>query len=97
MIVDMHSHYIPLGAVAAAGADVATVERGNDGRYTFRAADQVLTLDPQLFELERQRAGLRRQGLDRRTLMLPPFALLYELPAAAGRRWARAVNDATAA
>jgi aminocarboxymuconate-semialdehyde decarboxylase len=97
MIIDMHSHYIPLDAVAAAGADVATVERGDDGRYTFRAAGQTLTLDPQLFELERQRADLRRAGLDRRTLMLPPFALLYELPAAAGPRWAQAVNEATAA
>jgi aminocarboxymuconate-semialdehyde decarboxylase len=97
MIIDMHSHYIPLDAVAAAGAEVATVERRSDGRYTFRAAGQALTLDPRLFELERQRADLRRQGLDRRTLMLPPFALLYELPADAARRWARAVNEATAA
>jgi aminocarboxymuconate-semialdehyde decarboxylase len=97
MIIDMHSHYIPLAAVAAAGADVATVERQCDGRYTFRAVGQSLTLDPQLFELERQRADLRNSGLDRRTMMLPPFALLYELPALAGRRWARAVNDTTAA
>lgn len=97
MFIDMHSHYIPLEAVAAAGADVAAVARGDDGRYTFRSGGGALTLDPQLFELDRQRADLRRQGLDRRTLMLPPFALLYELPPDAGRRWARAVNEATAA
>jgi aminocarboxymuconate-semialdehyde decarboxylase len=97
MIIDMHSHYIPLDAVAAVGPDVVAVERAADGGYTFRAGAASLHLEPQLFDLERQRADLRRQGLDRRTLMLPPFALLYELPAEAGRRWARAVNDATAA
>jgi aminocarboxymuconate-semialdehyde decarboxylase len=97
MIIDMHSHYIPLDAVAAVGPDVVAVERATDGGYVFRAGAASLHLEAQLFDLELQRTDLRRQGLDRRTLMLPPFALLYELPAEAGRRWARAVNDATAA
>jgi aminocarboxymuconate-semialdehyde decarboxylase len=97
MIIDMHSHYIPLAAVAAVGPDVVAVERAADGGYIFRAGAASLHLEAQLFDLERQRADLRRQGLDRRTMMLPPFALLYELPSAAGQRWARAVNDATAA
>src|SRR5215212_2294651 len=97
MIIDMHSHYIPLDAVAAVGPDVVAVTRTADGGYTFRAGNSALTLDARLFDLELQHADLRRQGLDRRTMMLPPFALLYELPVADGVRWARAVNDATAA
>lgn len=97
MITDLHSHYFPLEAVRQLpDAPVQVTELG-DGTYRLVANGHAFTLDRSLFELDQQRSDLRRQGLDARNLMPPPFTLLYELPPDDGVRWSRALNDAMAA
>jgi aminocarboxymuconate-semialdehyde decarboxylase len=96
MVVDLHSHYVPLEA--ANGADVGiSLEPQADGEVAFSTPHQQMSLEGQLFDLDMQRAELERQRLDRRMLSVPPFCFQYELPAKAGVRWARAMNDGIAA
>lgn len=96
MIIDLHSHYVPAEALREADVPV-TVEPLEDGTYRFAAGTIDWALEAQLTDLGRQLDDLRRQRLDRRILCLPPFTLLYELPAEDGLRWARAANDGMAA
>ena len=77
MIVDLHSHYLPPQAADAADLPV-TLDALSDGERRFAALGHDMTLEAELFDLERQRAALRRQGLDRRILAPPPFSVLYE-------------------
>ncbi len=56
-----------------------------------------LAISRELFDLDLQQTALRRQRLDRRTLIPPPYTILYELEGDAGIRWARVLNDGIAA
>jgi aminocarboxymuconate-semialdehyde decarboxylase len=56
-----------------------------------------MELERGLFDLDEQRQVRRRQRLDRRSLMVPPFTALYELSDEQGMAWSRALNDAIAA
>ena len=96
MIIDLHSHYFPLDAVRSGGMDVA-VSDGADGSLIVRAADHKLDIDRDLVDLRAQHDALTRQRLDRRTLMPPPYTILYELEGDTGLHWARMLNDGTAA
>ncbi len=92
MVVDLHSHYIPMDA--ANGADVGIqFERGDDDDVLLFAPSQEMSLEGHLFDLELQRADMHHQRLDRRMLVIPPFCFQYELPAELGARWSRALND----
>ncbi|HVX30049.1 MAG TPA: amidohydrolase family protein, partial [Nitrolancea sp.] len=95
MIIDLHSHYFPLDVLRGSPDGPAKIleETADSIRLSF--AGSTLSLEWDLFDLERQLAALRRQRLDRRVLAPPPFTILYELPAADGIAWARAVNDGT--
>lgn len=97
MIVDLHSHYIPPQAVRDVPGVPVELEQLAGGRYRFVARGNAFILDQALFDLESQVRDARRQGLDARALAVPPFALLYELPAEAGIAWSRALNDGIAA
>jgi aminocarboxymuconate-semialdehyde decarboxylase len=97
MIVDLHSHYVPLDAIRAMEGSPAQVTEAEDGsvHVTFRGRE--LPLAAELISVERQVAALHRQQLTRRVLQPPPFTILYELPADAGLQWSRALNDGIAA
>ncbi len=96
MIVDLHSHFFPLDAVRASDLDVAVAEQP-DGEFAVRVGSHRLEISRELCDLDLQRAALQRQRLDRRTLIPPPYTVLYEIEGDAGIRWARLLNDGIAA
>lgn len=96
MIIDLHSHYFPLSAVERLPSGSVAVSKQTDGSYRFEAGGHVFPLATGLIDLETQISDLQRRGLDQRTLMVPPFTVLYELPAAEGVRWSQALNDGIA-
>lgn len=98
MITDLHSHYLPLDALEALGAE-SPIRPESDAGVEIRLSllGRSLVLERGVFDLDEQRRALARQRLDRRALMVPPFTALYELPDAQGIAWARSLNDATAA
>lgn len=93
MIIDLHSHYFPLGVLRPFTDGPAKIVEESSDSITMSFAGSTLTLDLDLFDLDRQIDAMRRQRIDRRALMLPPFTILYELPVREGTSWARAVND----
>jgi aminocarboxymuconate-semialdehyde decarboxylase len=94
MIADLHCHFFPARAAGAAGTPVAVTAEGDGYRYT--AGQTSMLLDAGLLDLELQIEDMRRQGVGRRALAIPPFTLQYELSPADGVRWARAINDGIA-
>jgi aminocarboxymuconate-semialdehyde decarboxylase len=96
MVIDLHSHFIPLDAANAADAGIR-FERDDGGDVRLIAAHQQMSLERQLFDRDLQMADMERQRLDRRMLVIPPFCFQYELPAELGARWARGLNDGVAA
>lgn len=97
MIVDLHSHYVPLDAVQAALGEQVQVQAGADSGRRLTIGGQTLPLARELTDVPGLIALADRQGLDRRILAVPPFCFLYELPPDLGVRWARALNDGIAA
>jgi aminocarboxymuconate-semialdehyde decarboxylase len=95
VIVDLHSHYLPLSAVRAMDTPIP-VQEGADGVLQLRMGGHAHALSDELTSLERQRETMVRQGLDQKVLAIPPFLFQYELPATAGLRWSRLVNDGIA-
>lgn len=95
MVVDLHSHYVPLDAANDADAGIK-LERLDGGEVRFTATGQQMTFEGQLFDLDLQLSDMGRQRLDRRMLVIPPFCFQYELPSEIGIRWARALNDGVA-
>lgn len=95
MIVDIHSHFLPVETVRSLPVDVRFEER--DGVTHFidtHGHDFALT--GELIDLDAQRAAMARQRVNCRALVPPPFYLQYELPADQGVRWARGINDGIA-
>ncbi len=93
MVIDLHSHYFPLSEVWD-GNDlgIQVVANGDDG-YTVDVRGHSLDVSRELFEVDAQRSALIRQRLDRRTLMPPPYTILYELSGEDGLVWSRMLND----
>jgi aminocarboxymuconate-semialdehyde decarboxylase len=96
MAIDLHSHYFPLSVAERLPSDLVQHTTGRDGAHALDIAGHHLPLSRHLVDLDQQLADLERQRLTARTLMVPPFTLLYELEARTGARWARAVNEAIA-
>ncbi len=97
MVIDLHSHFFPLDSVRnATGLNVAVFEQP-DGSITVTVAGRPLAISPDLIELDIQRTALHDQRLDKRTLMPPPYTILYELDAEDGQVWSRAINDGISA
>ena len=95
MIVDLHSHYLPLSAVRGMDTPIP-VREGADGALQLVMGGHTHALSVELTDLERQRETMARQGLDQKVLAVPPFCFQYELPTAEGVRWSRMVNDGIA-
>jgi aminocarboxymuconate-semialdehyde decarboxylase len=95
VIVDLHSHYLPLSAVRAMDTPLP-VQEGANGALQLVMGGHTHALSEELTNLERQRETMARQGLDQKVLAIPPFLFQYELPAAEGVRWSRMVNDGIA-
>lgn len=96
MVIDLHSHYVPLEAANAANTGIRLTKMA-DGEVRFEARGQIMLLEAALFDLERQRADAARQRLEQRILTIPPFCFQYELPAGSGVSWAAHLNDGIAA
>src|SRR5688500_8696524 len=79
VIVDLHSHYLPLSAVRGADA-LIPVRVGADGTLQLVMGSHTHALSEELTDLERQRETMARQGLDQKVLAVPPFCFQYELP-----------------
>lgn len=93
MIIDLHSHFFPIAAVwHGSGLDVEVSENENDG-FSVVVGGHALDVSRDLIEPDIQRAALTRQRLDRRTLMPPPYTILYELPEVDGLVWSTLLND----
>ncbi len=95
MIVDLHSHYLPLSAVRGMDA-LIPVREGENGTLELVMGGHTHALSEELTDLERQRETMTRQGLDQKVLAVPPFCFQYELLATDGIRWSRMVNDGIA-
>lgn len=90
VIADLHCHIFPVEAAIRAGTSVA-IEPVNDG---YRVGG--VGLDAGLLDLGLQIEDMRRQGVARRALAIPPFTLRYDLPPEEGVRWARSINEGIA-
>jgi aminocarboxymuconate-semialdehyde decarboxylase len=95
MIVDLHSHYLPLSAVRGMNSPLP-VQEGANGALQLHMGGHTHTLSEELTNLERQREMMARQGLDQKVLAIPPFLFQYELRGEEGVRWSRMVNDGIA-
>jgi aminocarboxymuconate-semialdehyde decarboxylase len=96
VIVDLHSHYLPVAAGAVDGVGVR-IERQDGGSYSFADAGGHQTrLVPELTSTERQLEAMDRQGIDQKVLAVPPFCFQYELAPDQGLRWSRAINEGIA-
>jgi hypothetical protein len=73
MIVDMHAHYLPLDAARRVAGVPLAFERQPDGAFSVAAGGTRRVFGAGLFDLALQREVLRRQGLARRALSVPPF------------------------
>lgn len=93
----MHSHYFPLSVLDRLPDGPAAIVEAADGRRRLSAGGHAIPLGSDLFDLERQREAMQRQGLTHRTLIPPPFCLLYELPEDQGANWSSTLNDEMAA
>lgn len=95
MVIDLHSHYIPLAAANAAGTGIHLTLLA-DGDVRFESLGRIMLLEAALFDLELQREDAARQRLERRILTIPPFCFQYELPAGSGVSWATHINEGIA-
>ena len=99
MIVDLHSHYLPLGALHAereGPVELTGLDRVG-GRVAVRVDGQSMVLPVSLVDPDAQVADARIAGIDRRALQPPPFTILYELAPDRGLAWSRLLNDEIAA
>lgn len=94
MISDLHCHFFPAAAASQAGTSISLTPA--DGTWRMTSGNAVTMLDPELLDLQWHLAEMRRQGVERRALAVPPFLLQYALPSGEGARWARAINDGIA-
>lgn len=96
MIIDLHNHYFPLDIIEHFPDDIASATTRADGNALLSVNGHTLPLDRRLFDVEQQLADMHAQGIDGKSLMVPPFTFLYELPSDIGTQWSVAINDGIA-
>src|SRR6476469_3991998 len=97
MIVDLHSHYFPVDAMRGMDDFPVNTTDGPDNTVRLTLGGQTMTRPAQLFRLDLQIADMHRQQRARRSLLPPPFTILYELSPDQGVEWSRRMNDGIAA
>jgi aminocarboxymuconate-semialdehyde decarboxylase len=90
LITDLHCHIFPASAARRARTSIEVEPDGDGWRYT--SAGRSMELDQGLYDLDAQIEDMRRQGVARRALAIPPFTLSYHLPREEGIRWAAEIN-----
>lgn len=93
MIIDIHSHYLPRDAASADGPVQLTE---SSDHVLITALDHRYRAPVELLDPESQFRTDYGDALQGRTLLLPPFALLYELDSDAGTAWSRRLNESVA-
>jgi aminocarboxymuconate-semialdehyde decarboxylase len=99
MRIDMHAHYVPPKALEAIAHDATSygvhLETAAPGGQCA-CFNEGLTLRPflpRLFDLEERWQVMAQQGIDRQILSVWADLFGYGMPAAAGARWHRLLND----
>jgi aminocarboxymuconate-semialdehyde decarboxylase len=102
MRIDMHAHYVPPKALTAIEHDASAygvhLEKAATGG-TCACFNYGLTLRPflpRLLDLEERWDVMARQGIDQQLLSVWADLFGYGMPAAAGARWHRLLNDTLA-
>jgi aminocarboxymuconate-semialdehyde decarboxylase len=102
MRIDMHAHYVPPQALAAIEHDASSygvhLEKAVTGE-TCACFNYGLTLRPflpRLLDLAQRWDVMAQQGIDRQLLSVWADLFGYGMPAAAGARWHRLLNETLA-
>jgi aminocarboxymuconate-semialdehyde decarboxylase len=102
MRIDMHAHYVPPKALTAIEHDASSygvhLEKAATGD-TCACFNYGLTLRPflpRLLDLEERWDVMAQQGIDRQLLSVWADLFGYGMPAAAGGRWHRLLNETLA-
>lgn len=101
MRIDMHAHYVPPKALTAIEHDASYgvhLEKAVTGE-TCACFNYGLTLRPflpRLLDLEERWDVMAQQGIDRQLLSVWADLFGYGMPAAAGARWHRLLNETLA-
>jgi aminocarboxymuconate-semialdehyde decarboxylase len=102
MRIDMHAHYVPPKALTAIEHDASSygvhLEKAATGS-TCACFNYGLTLRPflpRLLDLEERWDVMAQQGIDRQLLSVWADLFGYGMPAAAGARWHRLLNETLA-
>jgi aminocarboxymuconate-semialdehyde decarboxylase len=96
MIVDIHSHYLPLAAGSSDRTGVR-IAHSDDGAAVFiDASGHQIGLTAELTDPINQLEKMDRQGLDQKVLAVPPFCFQYDLEPISGCNWSRALNEGIA-
>jgi aminocarboxymuconate-semialdehyde decarboxylase len=96
VIIDLHSHFLPLSAGFVESASVGIIPLDNGSAVFADAAGHRTELTAGLIEPQRQLEAMARQGVDVKTLAVPPFCFQYELDIAPAKVWSRALNEGIA-
>jgi len=93
MLVDMHNHLLPPGALAMLD-ELGLLARSVAGSLSILSGKGPGTaLATDLMDVDLQRKHLDNSGFTHASIMVPPFATLYNLPPAVTLRYAQAFND----
>jgi aminocarboxymuconate-semialdehyde decarboxylase len=94
--VDIHAHFLPTPVLSAFDRPdlIELKDPGETGRVTLRVLGEEMVLPAALLDPAELLADMDRRGIAKRYLSIPPFLLLYELPAQDAITWARQYNDA---
>jgi aminocarboxymuconate-semialdehyde decarboxylase len=99
MYIDIHAHYVPPRVLSVIERDaspygVQLIEAAGGGRCLhFTQGLTIRPFFPQLLDLEERWRAMAQAGVDRQILSVWADLFGYGLPAAAGARWHRLLND----
>ncbi|SHI53800.1 amidohydrolase family protein [Lutispora thermophila] len=93
MVIDVHSHYIPL-LESHDFKSLFYIEEDYDNTRYIRINDNVFAkLDEGLVSLEKHMEDMDGAGIHHRVLSVAPFVFFYERESNETIKWAKAVND----
>ena len=97
MIIDVHTHYVPVAYLdyvrshgASIGRELITV---SSGETIIKDHERAFPLERGFYDEELKISHMARQGVDRHVASVPPFMFHYEAPPETGERMAQLFND----